>query len=97
MSWLRKLLGMPPAAPKDGDRLPVDMARLPRDRALSMAEEEAARLEAPWLQPIEAELILFAGRPCWRVRSNWGIRGASVSITIDDETGEVSSSTVRPR
>lgn len=97
MSWLRKPLGMPPAAPGDGDRLPAESARLPRDEAVALAEAEAARLEAPWRQPIDAQLIQHAGRPHWQVRSNWDTRGASVSITIDDETGAVVTSTVRPR
>lgn len=96
MNWLRKLFGVPPVAPGDGDRLPAENARLPRDEAVALAEAEAARLEAPWRQPIDARLILLAGRPRWQVRSNWDTRGASVSITID-ETGAVVTSTVRPR
>ena len=97
MSWLRKLLRMAPAAPRDGDRLPDETAHLPRDRAIALAEAEAERQNAPWRPPIEADLILDSGRPRWQVRSNWGVRGAGVSVIVDDETGEVVGRTVRPR
>jgi hypothetical protein len=61
------------------------------DEAIAFTRSLAAERGWPMLEPVHAERRRpwWVMAPRWIVVSNWGSRGSSVRVEIDDRTGKV--------
>ena len=67
--------------------------------AIARARALAETRQWAWLEPISATRARrwLVGRRRWLVVSNAGAKGASVRVTLDDETGAVIRASFLPR
>jgi hypothetical protein len=94
--WLGKILARI-SGPAEGGQLPRTSAVTSESTAIALAGEHATRRNLRWEAPIDAQLMLHRGRPCWSVKSNATGRGFSVEVTIDDGSGTVLATRTLPR
>ena len=66
---------------------------IPKDQAITIAQNECTKHEWPWLEPIEVS----SRWRTWIVYTNGRSRGGNARIVVDKETGQIIESGFLPR